>query len=146
MKYVEGQEYLKIKTKDELVIAYQTEYMEWKRTGVLQDGTIRTLFEILSKDDEGVSIVYAEKMFNERLAELFYRENQFDFTMEEILQLMIDGYRVTHRYFTDNEYIYMEAQNIFDESGYDFGTVNEEFWIHKLNNEKFQNGWLIYSE
>ena len=147
MNHSAGQEFLNNKTKQELVDAYQTEYMEWKRTGVLQDGTIRTLFEILSKDDEGVSIVYAEKMFNERLAELYYLENNNNFSREEALQLMIDGYKITHRFFGNGEYVYMIAQNIFTEDGYDCGTVTQAFWYSRggrPGDTKWLSGWRIF--
>lgn len=64
-------------------------------------------------------------------------------TRDEALQAMINGHKVTHIYFTDDEYIYMVAQNIYSEEGYDFGTVNDEFWRNK-NIPAFQNDWGIY--
>ena len=76
MKYKEALEFLNKKTREELVNAYREEYLEWKRTGVLQDGLIRDLYNILDEDDEHTPIHYAEQMFNERLAELWYLENK----------------------------------------------------------------------
>lgn len=77
MKYQEAQEFLNSKTKEELVAAYRDEYLEWKRTGILQDGLIRDTYNILEGDgDEYVSIHMVDKMFNERLAELYYLENK----------------------------------------------------------------------
>lgn len=146
MKYTEAQEYLNSRTKTELVNAYQTEYMGWKRTGVLQDGIIRTLYDILSKDDiddESVSIIYAEKMFNERLAELFFFEHYTNFSKEDALQLMISGHKVSHRFFTSDEYIHMVAQNIFTEDGYDCGTVSEDFWKRK-DSDSWEKDWSVF--
>ena len=72
-------------------------------------------------------------------------------TREEALQAMIDGEKVTHRFFSDNEYIYMKAQNIFTEEGYDMGTVHDEFWRMRGDNldgyrQNWLEGWSIYEE
>lgn len=76
MNYKAAQEFLNGCTKQVLVDAYREEYLEWKRTGVLPDGIIRDTYEILSGDgDEYVSVHYVDKMFNERLAELWYLDN-----------------------------------------------------------------------
>jgi len=77
MKYKEALEFLNKKTREELVNAYCDEYLNWKRTGVLNDGIIRDTYNILCEDgDEYVSIHTVDKMFNERLAELYYLENK----------------------------------------------------------------------
>lgn len=141
MNYAAGQEYLKSKTKQELIDAYIIEYLEWKKTGVLPDGLIRTLYETICDGDEYVSVTFAENMFNERLAELYYLENNNNFSREEALQLMIDGYKITHRFFGSNEYIYMIAQNIFSEEGYDCGTVTQAFW-HSRGGRPGDTDWL----
>jgi len=44
---------------------------------------------------------------------------------------MIDGKKVTHRYFDSDEYIYMKGQNIWTEDGYCTGPVSSEFWESK---------------
>jgi len=76
MNYKEAQEFLCECTKQVLVDAYREEYLEWKRTGVLPDGIIRDTYNILSEDgDEYVNIQFVDKMFNERLAELWYTDN-----------------------------------------------------------------------
>lgn len=73
MNHNGAQEFLNNKTKDELVTAYRDEYLEWKRTGILSDGVIRDTYNILSEDSVGhVSLQFVDKMFNERLAELYY--------------------------------------------------------------------------
>ena len=73
MNYVGAKEFLNSKTQDELIQTYKDEYLEWKRTGVLPDGIIRDTYDILSSDDdEYVGVQFVDKMFNERLAELWY--------------------------------------------------------------------------
>jgi hypothetical protein len=64
-------------------------------------------------------------------------------TKEQALQAMIDGEKVTHRYFSSDEYIYMVAQNIFTEDGFDCGTVNQAFWRQR-DGENWETGWSLY--
>ena len=66
-------------------------------------------------------------------------------TREHALQAMIDGEKVTNPYFTDDEYIYMMNNHIWSEDGYNFGTVNDEFWQAKVNNQSFDDNWWIYT-
>lgn len=75
MNYSEAEEFLNNCTKEVLIDAYRDEYLEWKRTGVLGDGIIRDTYNILcSTGNEYLSISFVDKMFNERLAELYYLE------------------------------------------------------------------------
>jgi len=70
-------------------------------------------------------------------------------TRDEALQAMIDGEKVTHRFFVDDEYIYMVAQNIFTEEGYNCGTTYQEFWVERggrLGSEAWHKDWSIYEE
>jgi len=76
MNHNAAQDFLNSKTKQELVDAYRDEYMEWKRTGELPDGLIRNIHNMLSNDGHpNVPMMYVDKMFNERLAELWYLDN-----------------------------------------------------------------------
>ena len=70
-------------------------------------------------------------------------------TREEALQAMIDGHKVTHRFFTSDEFIYMKAQDIYTEEGYNMGTVNSEFWRMRGDEpggELWHDGWSLYKE
>jgi hypothetical protein len=67
-------------------------------------------------------------------------------TRDEAIRAMKYGCKVTHTYFTDEEYIYMKDSNIFSEEGYDFGGVFAEFWWEKSTNICFDDGWSIYCE
>jgi len=66
-------------------------------------------------------------------------------TRAEAYQAMIDGEKVTHKYFGDNEYLYMIAQNIYTEDGFDMGTIHDEFWRWR-NTKPFDDGWEIYKQ
>ena len=64
-------------------------------------------------------------------------------TKEEALQAMMDGEKITHRFFEIHEYLYMKGQDIFTEEGYNMGNVWDEFWT--MRNEKYwKTGWEIY--
>ena len=65
-------------------------------------------------------------------------------TREQALQAMKYGCKVTHTYFTDDEFIYMRDHHFFSEEGYDFSTVFGEFWREKSRNENFDDGWSVY--
>ena len=65
-------------------------------------------------------------------------------TREQALQAMKYGCKVTHTYFTDEEYIRMEDHDIFSEEGYNFGTVFAEFWWEKRDNKNFDDGWSVF--
>lgn len=65
-------------------------------------------------------------------------------TREDALQAMIDGKYVAHRNFSSDEYIYMIAQNIFSEDGYNMKTVHDEFWRSRSGGY-WEDGWEIYT-
>jgi len=70
-------------------------------------------------------------------------------TRDEALQAMIDGEKVTHRFFSSDEYIYMVAQNIFTEEGYDCGTTTQAFWHSRggrAGDTAWLKGWSIWIE
>lgn len=76
MNHLAAEEFLKTKTKQELLDAYRDEYLEWEKSGVLIDGLIRDLYNIISEGASYISLISAQDMFMRRLAELFYLENQ----------------------------------------------------------------------
>lgn len=64
------------------------------------------------------------------------------YSREEAIQLMKDGNKVTHRLFSDGEFIYMDSMGtVREENGYDF----TEGFADK-NDEPFQDGWKLYKE
>ncbi len=61
-------------------------------------------------------------------------------TKQEAIKAMVLGEQITHRYFTKDEFIRMEAGMIIDEKGYTFHP--DEFWKWRTS-EEFQSGWNI---
>lgn len=58
----------------------------------------------------------------------------------EAYKRMEVGYKITHEYFSDDEFLYMDKKGIIrDEKGYDF----EEGWELRLNDELFYLGWHV---
>jgi len=60
---------------------------------------------------------------------------------EQAIEAMKAGNKVTHIYFTDKEFIYMEGEKLFDESGLQL--PKHDFWANK-NNPAFNNNWAIF--
>lgn len=64
-------------------------------------------------------------------------------TRDEALTALIDGHKVTHQSFTDDEFIRMEEGIIYDENGYNMGTVCEEF-MNIRRGGNWETGWRVY--
>ena len=64
-------------------------------------------------------------------------------TKEEALQAMILGEKVAHRFFTSDEFIYMESQYIYMEDDICVGTISGEFWISRSGGF-WEKDWAIY--
>lgn len=66
----------------------------------------------------------------------------------ELQQYLNKGYRMTHEYFSDDEYIYLKDGEIHDENGYRMrcnGPNNQviTFWTDRQGPE-WNDGWSIY--
>lgn len=59
----------------------------------------------------------------------------------EAIKALAEGKKVTHRYFTDDEFIYQEGDYYVDENGYRFKP--ELFWWDRKS-EIFEIGWSLY--
>ena len=66
---------------------------------------------------------------------------QGNLTKDEAYQKMKEGYKISHTYFTDDEYLYMENCMIFSEDGYSF----DEWWetIGVEISESFEKPWRV---
>lgn len=64
-------------------------------------------------------------------------------TKSEAIIAMKEGLKVTHRYFTDDEFITMKFNKIIDENNYSF--CPEEFWMYRTN-PWFDSGWSLFKE
>lgn len=61
-------------------------------------------------------------------------------TKDEAIQAMKEGHKVTHRHFSDDEWITMKDGKIIDENGYKLYAV--EFWFYR-ESDSFKTGWSI---
>lgn len=62
-------------------------------------------------------------------------------TRREAIQAMKKGFKVTHDYFSSNEYITMIDDKIVTEEGYKFNTT--EFWSYRTD-EHWDTDWSYY--
>lgn len=64
-------DYLEGLSNEELFNEYVGQYREWQKTGVLQDGLIRTIDDKLVEIDECHHIIDAQRMFTEECTKRF---------------------------------------------------------------------------
>jgi hypothetical protein len=58
---------------------------------------------------------------------------------DEALKSMQEGYKVTHEYFSDDEYLYITDEKMYSEEGYRF----EEGWEMRKGGY-WEEGWRIF--
>lgn len=56
----------------------------------------------------------------------------------QALEIMLQGGYVRHQNYSPEEHIHMESSHIIDESGYDMGTIHDEFWSQI---QKWEEDW-----
>ena len=62
-------------------------------------------------------------------------------TKQEAYKAMEEGHKVRHRYYTSDEYIFLNKNGLIEsENGYVHGDRFNEFWIVY---QKWENGWSI---
>ena len=64
-------------------------------------------------------------------------------TRTEALNAMQKGHKVTHDYFSPEEYCYMKDGCIYTEEGYNVGGPKSEFWSIRSGND-WEEGWHLY--
>lgn len=69
-------------------------------------------------------------------------EKMSNLTKKEAYDAMTEGHRVRHRFYGDEEYIFIDLDTgkIKDEQGYDLGSSHDEFWAKY---QKWERGWSI---
>lgn len=89
----------------------------------------------------GISIeLTAFAMFINCRKELYPKKNvKYWMTKPKAIVAMKSGQKVTHEYFSSNEFLYMEYGIIRTEEGYSF----DEAWDERTGPE-WQRGWRIY--
>lgn len=60
----------------------------------------------------------------------------------EAIQALSEGKKVTHRYFTDDEFIYQEGSYYVDKDG---NKLEPELFWKDRENEGFETGWFLYN-
>lgn len=60
-------------------------------------------------------------------------------TKEQAYNLMLEGHKICHEYYADDEYLYMMGSIIYDENGYNMGNYMDDFW-QKI--QKWETGWM----
>jgi len=65
-------------------------------------------------------------------------------TKEEAYQLMLTGKKVRHEYYSDGEYVMLDAnRHLKTEDGCTHGNRFDEFWTRY---QKWEDGWEEYVE
>ncbi len=64
-------------------------------------------------------------------------------TKEQAIQALKDGYKVTHRYFTDEEWVIERNGSYIDEQGLVLSI--SDFWKYRQA-EWYNDGWDIFGE
>jgi len=62
-------------------------------------------------------------------------------TKHEAIAAMLNGSKITHKYFLPEEFIYMESGRIHDETG----QILWRFWDNRMI-EDWNQDWSIYRE
>ncbi len=60
---------------------------------------------------------------------------------EAFLEMASAGRKVKHKWFMDNEYLYMVDDVIYTENGFDF---TSQFWF--INSQGWQTNWDFYDK
>ena len=63
-------------------------------------------------------------------------------TKEQAYTLMLEGHKIAHKYYADDEYLYMIGGTIYDENGYNMGNYMDEFWNAR---QKWEFGWRTFN-
>lgn len=61
----------------------------------------------------------------------------------EAMQALREGKKITHVYFTDGEFVYLEEGKVMYEDG---ASSSVEFFWSIRENELWDKGWKIYEE
>lgn len=62
-------------------------------------------------------------------------------TKKAALKAMRSGQRITHRLFTQDEFIEIKGGNMIDEKG---NTLDIGLFLNIRNNDKWEDGWMLF--
>ncbi len=66
-------------------------------------------------------------------------------TKDGALLAMMAGEKISHQYFMDEEYLYMDKGTIMTEDGYALGNERGPWWANKAG-DNWKAGWKLYKE
>lgn len=69
-------DYINGLSKEEIVKAYQEEYLPFKKTGICPDGVLRTIAKIINEVSNTYDLRFAERLLLVKMAELYYKDNK----------------------------------------------------------------------
>jgi len=64
-------------------------------------------------------------------------------TREEAISICRSGKKITHEYFSDDEFVEYSGGQFFTEDGYPMGQLWNEFWTIRTGG-CWENGWSIF--
>lgn len=64
-----------------------------------------------------------------------------ELTKQQAIEAMREGKKITHRYFSPEEYITIKDNKIVTEEGYRCSQM--EFWAYRTSKE-FETGWYLF--
>lgn len=68
--------------------------------------------------------------------------SQYNLTKDEAIKAMKKGKKVTHKYFSENEWMVMSPSGFYEfEDGYSISP--SEFWGTRNDKEVWETGWKI---
>jgi hypothetical protein len=53
------------------------------------------------------------------------------------------GNKISHKYYTQGEYLYLRNDMLYTEDDYPQGALNDMFW---KSIQKFEDGWSVYDD
>lgn len=64
---------------------------------------------------------------------------EHNLTINQVHEALKQGHKVSHRYFTENEYLYMDGRELKTEEGY---TIPIDYY----KGDNFKDGWGIWED
>ena len=64
-------------------------------------------------------------------------------TIEEAYKSMLEGNKVAHSSYSEDEFNYVEGAQIKDEQGYNWGLKGDEPWDMRVKNKWYEDEWFI---
>jgi ribosomal protein L7/L12 len=83
-------DYINSLTVEELINTYENEYLPFKKTALCPDGVIKNIAKMFNELSGTYDIKFAERLFLDRCAEIFFEQNKKKEWMEELEQALLE--------------------------------------------------------